>query len=73
MRLSIAGISILRGNRAIWDLVRKALKISTATMYRYVKENESTLTEAAALQVLRKETGLKDSELLEMEVEPAQA
>lgn len=71
MRLSTAGISIIRGNRTIWQAVRESLGVSTASMYRYVSLNDSELTKAAALQVLRKETGLTDSELLEEEKETA--
>lgn len=67
MRLSTAGISILRGNKAIWEATRRALKVSTASMYRYVQGNDPELTKAAALKVLREETGLTDSELLEEE------
>lgn len=67
MRLSIAAISILRGNKAIWEAVRIALGVSTASMYRYVKDNESDLTKASALKVIREETGLTDMEILEDE------
>ena len=67
MRLSTAGISILRGNKAIWEAVRDALGVSDNTMYRYVQRNLEELTKAAALKVLREETGLTDSELLEDE------
>ena len=73
MRLSIAGISILRGNKAIWEAVRLALGVSTATMYRYVKDNESELTMASALKVLREESGLSDAELLEEEKDSVKA
>lgn len=72
MRLSTVAISIIKGNRAIWDAIRKVLGVSTASMYRYVSLNDSKLTEAAVLKVLREETGLTDSELLEEEV-PAKA
>lgn len=71
MRLSVTGISILRGNKAIWEAVRASIGVSRASMYRYIKDNESDLTKAAALQVLRRETGLGDSELLEEEKAPA--
>lgn len=71
MRLSVTGISILRGNKAIWEAVRASIGVSRASMYRYIKDNESDLTKAAALQVLRRETGLTDSELLEEERIPA--
>jgi len=67
MRLSRAAISILRGDREIWEAVRVAIGVSTASMYRYVKDNESDLTKAAALKVIREGTGLSDSELLEDE------
>jgi len=73
MRLSIAGISILRGNKAIWEAIREALDVSIASMYRYVQANDAELTKAAAMRVLREETGLTDSELLEQENEPVKA
>lgn len=73
MRLSTAGISILRGNKAIWEATREALGVSIASMYRYVQSNDAELTKAAAMKVLREETGLTDSELLEEEKEPAKA
>lgn len=73
MRLSTAGISILRGNKTIWEAVRNALGVSTATMYRYVKDNESDLTKAASLKVIREETGLTDLEILEEEKDSVKA
>jgi hypothetical protein len=67
MKLNTVGISMLRGNKALWELVRKALDVSKNTMYRYVQNNDETLTQAAAMLVIKKETGLTDSEILEEE------
>ena len=67
MRLTINGISLLRGNKELWETARVALGVSTKTMYRYVSNNDEELTKAAVLKVLREGTGLSDSELLEDE------
>lgn len=42
-----------------------ALKVSDQTVCRYIKDNDDELTKAAALIVIRKETGLKDDQILE--------
>lgn len=73
MKLNTAGISILRGNKALWEAVRKTLGVSTTSMYRYVSTNDPVLTQASALKVIREETGLTDQEILEEEKEPAKA
>lgn len=44
-----------------------ALKVSVGSIYRYVATNDDNLTKAASLDVLKKETDLKVSELLETE------
>jgi len=41
-----------------------ALGCSEGTINRYIRENDDNLTKAAALEVIRKETGLKDSDIL---------
>jgi hypothetical protein len=42
-----------------------ALGKSESTIFRYIANNDEDLTKAAALMVIRKETGLTDSEILE--------
>jgi hypothetical protein len=69
MRLSTTAVSILRGNKDIWKGVMAALGVKRDTMYKYVRENSEELTKASALQVLKRKTGLTDSELLEEERE----
>jgi hypothetical protein len=49
-------------------MVRKlsaALGVEEPTIYRYIASNSENLTKAAALEVIRKETGLNDDLLLE--------
>jgi hypothetical protein len=67
MKLNTAGISILRGNKVLWEAARKALGVSIASMYRYVSTNDEVLTQASVLKVIREETGLTDQEILEEE------
>jgi hypothetical protein len=44
-----------------------ALNCSEGSINRYIRENDDNLTKAAALEVIRKETGLSDTEILERE------
>lgn len=72
MKLNTAGISIIRGNKALWEAIRVALGVSANTMYRYVANNDVVLTQASALTVIKQETGLTDAEILEDEKEMVQ-
>jgi hypothetical protein len=65
MALNTVGISLLKGNKEIWERVRKVLRVSRNTMYRRVAANDPSLTQAAVLTVFREETGLTDQEILE--------
>ena len=42
----------------------QVLNCTERTIIRYISTNDDTLTKAAALEVIRKHTGLKDSEIL---------
>jgi hypothetical protein len=42
-----------------------ALQVSDITVRRYISLNDDSLTKAAALKVIKKETGLKTDEILE--------
>ena len=42
-----------------------ALDCTEQTIRTYIKDNSDNLTKASALQVIREETGLTDSEILE--------
>lgn len=47
---------------------RRLMDVFDATEYtvsRYIRSNDDNLTKAAALEVIRQETGLTDSEILE--------
>lgn len=70
MKLNVTALSILRGNKDIWTGVMEALGVKRDTMYKYVRDNSEELTKAAALQVLRRETGLTDADFLEDEKDP---
>jgi hypothetical protein len=44
-----------------------ALGCSEGTVNRYIRQNSDNLTKAAPMEVIRQETGLTDSEILEIE------
>lgn len=46
--------------------------VAESTIYRYISINDDNLTKAAAMKVIREETGLTDEEILE-EGEPVHA
>jgi hypothetical protein len=73
MKLTKAAILALRGIQVeSKEALAKALGVSMKTLYRYLTDNDDNLTKATALDFIRKETGLADSEILENETEGAQ-
>lgn len=73
MRLSHTAINTVRGLMpGIIPKLRIALEVdSDSTIYKYVKDNSDNLTKAAALKVIREETGLPDAQLLTESKVPA--
>lgn len=66
MKLSKAAILALRGSGSeVKEALAEVLGVSTQTLYRYISNNDDNLTKAAALDFIRKETGLGDAEILE--------
>lgn len=68
MRLSKIGLLAVKG--ASPDIIQKladALNREKSTVYEYVSTNDDMLTKAAALKVIREETGLSDDQILEQE------
>lgn len=68
MRLSRIAILAVKG--ASPDIIKKlapAIGASESSVYRFINDNDDNLTKAAALKVIREETGLKDEEILEDE------
>jgi hypothetical protein len=72
MRLTKLALLAIKGGKA--EMIKKlseALHTSEAAIYRYIKENDDELTKAAALMVIKQETGLLDDQILEQEPEEA--
>lgn len=66
MQLSKIALLAIKGcGKEAKKRLQDALDVSDATLYRYINENDDNLTKADALRVIREETGLKDSEILE--------
>lgn len=66
MRLSHIAILAVKG--ASPGIVKKlagAIGASESSIYRFINDNDDNLTKAAALKVIREETGLSDHDILE--------
>lgn len=69
MRLSKIAILALRGlGRDKRKSMAEEMGITEDALYRYIRKNDDCLTKFALLNVIRRELGLDDSELLESEV-----
>jgi hypothetical protein len=73
MKLSRIAILAIRGaSPGIVKKLAEAIEASEPSIYKWISENHSNLTKAAALKVVREETGLTDEQILEDEIkEPA--
>jgi hypothetical protein len=71
MRLSHLAIIAIKGTDGIVGKLSVALQVEPVTVYKYIRENSTNLTKAAALEVIRKETGLRDDQILEKEASAA--
>jgi hypothetical protein len=56
----------IKKNKRIRSLLALALNRTEYTIIRWIDKNNDNLTKAAALKVLRQETGLSDSQILEV-------
>lgn len=65
MRISLKAIDRIKPDTRIKTMLALALNRSVYTITKWIDENDDNLTKAAALEVIRKETGLTDSEILE--------
>jgi plasmid maintenance system antidote protein VapI len=73
MRLSRISILAVKGaSPGIIKRLAEAIGVSEPSVYRFINDNDDNLTKAAALKVIREETGLTDQEILE-EGEPVVA
>lgn len=65
MRLSNIAILAIRGKKGCIKRIAEALGVSESHVRTLLNENHDNLTKAAALKVMREETGLNDDQLLE--------
>jgi hypothetical protein len=63
----IALEAIAKYSPGIKSKLALALSCSEGSINRYIRENDDNLTKAAALAVIRNETGLSEDEILEKE------
>jgi hypothetical protein len=67
MKLTKIALDEIKSNKRARARLALALDKSDFTIQRYLASNSDELTKAAALEVIRQETGLDDSEILEKE------
>lgn len=68
MVLSRVAILAIRGSDTDFkDRLAKALGVTKLTAYQYIRDNDDTLTKAAAMELIRELTGLSDDQILETE------
>jgi hypothetical protein len=67
MKLSLKAINAFKGNNKLRNRLALELGCSVYTVDRWLKDNHDNgdLTKAKSLQVIREETNLVDSEILE--------
>lgn len=65
IRIREAAINKIMESTRTVNLIAVALDCSVFTVHRYLKANSDNLTKAVVLDVVKKELGLKDSEILE--------
>lgn len=68
MKLTQKALAAIK-ERGLFPHLAIALKVSVQSIYRYVSTNDDNLTKAASLETIKKETGLTDDEILEVEPE----
>lgn len=71
MKLSEKALKKILDSKSLPGLIRASIGVSRVTMWKYLKENSDELTKAAALEVIRKETGMTDDEILVRELQGA--
>jgi hypothetical protein len=68
MRLTKIALEAIRQHApGIKSKLALALNCSEASINRYIRDNDDNLTKAAALEIIRKESGLSEEEILESE------
>lgn len=72
MILTSKALAEIKSNTRLKNLLALELDRSVHTIEKWIKDNDEMLTTASALEVIRKETGLTDSEILEREETGAQ-
>jgi hypothetical protein len=65
MKLTLLALTAIKNNKRARARLQLILDKSEYTINKYIAENDENLTKAAALLVIREETGLSDNEILD--------
>lgn len=68
MKLSRLALLAIKGcGKDFKKKLADAMGVNVQTAYRWIQDENDNLTKAAAMKVIREETGLSDAEILEIE------
>lgn len=67
MKLKATVLATLRRTKEAKNRLAFELNLSSYTIEKWIRENDDSLTKAAAMKIIREELGLTDSEILEEE------
>lgn len=70
MKLTQKAIDKIKDSKSLPKRLANVLGVSRVTMWRYLNSNNDELTKAAAIKIIREETGLSDEEILDESEEP---
>ena len=65
MKLTILALTAIKNNKRARARLQLILDKSEYTINKYIADNDENLTKAAALLVIRDETGLSDEQILD--------
>lgn len=68
MQLSHIAILAIRGHKTIKGMLSEELGVSPSSIYKWIQDNDDNLTKAAAMAVIKRETGLTEDQILEGQV-----
>lgn len=65
MKITPIGIAAIRAVPGLMQRITDLEGVTSRTVYRWMKEDDSPLTKATILRMIREETGLTDEQILE--------
>jgi len=65
MKLTKKAIERINGGGRVMNLIAAEMDCTESTVRRWIKNNDDMLTTAAVLKIIKEETGLNDTQILQ--------